>query len=364
MFHRSSVTNDSSPSSALLRGLRRPGDEPQLTQAIAAVAAADPRFAAGFLRLVVRETGSGVDVPAEVHVSAEEVVPDGRVDLRFRAEGIDVIVELKIHAGYGPHWLDRYLAALTDVKHAFVVAVTRDDPTYGEPPANGAWLGATRWKRLLPGLRELRPADPDLLRQWLLFLDVLETEGSMGFTQADPELFAAYGQTRRAIIHIEDLLRSIQVPLLNALRDALGGEEAAGLYWKSGRRFGRTRWARISIPFRVPADGPWRVRAGFISWNPPAAFFVQAGPDQRWDRRRFSPAARLAVDAAVASGFDPLWMADYLPVDDQLVTSERLEERLVEWAHGRFAALRETGLLALPITELGDVTDPGAEAEF
>jgi hypothetical protein len=343
--------------------LRRQGDEPQLTQAIAAVAGADPGFAARFLQLVLRETGATLAVPTDVSVSAEEVVPDGRVDLRFRADGLDVIVELKIHAGYGPRWLDRYLAALTDVKHAYVVAVTRDDPTYGEPSANGAWLGATRWKRLLPGLRELMPADPDLGRQWLLFLDVLETEGSMGFTQPDPELFAAYSQTRRAIIHMEDLLRSIQVPLLNALRNALGGEDAAGLYWKSGRRFGRTRWARISIPFRVPADGPWRVRAGFISWNPPAAFFVQAGPDQRWDRRRFSPPARRAVDAAVASGFDPQWMADYLRLDDELVASDRLDEELVEWAHGRFVALREAGLLALPIMELGDVTDPAAQEE-
>ena len=129
----SGVRHESSPSAALLRGLRRPGDEPQLTQAIAAVAGADYPFAAGFLRLVLRETGVTVDVPADVTVSAEEVVPDGRVDLRFRAQGLDVIVELKIHAGYGPKWLDRYLAALTDVEHAFVVAVTRDDPTYGEP---------------------------------------------------------------------------------------------------------------------------------------------------------------------------------------------------------------------------------------
>jgi hypothetical protein len=59
--------------------------------------------------------------PADLEVSAEEVVAAGRLDLRFGslADGWDMIVEIKIHAGYGPGQLDRYLEALSDRKHAY-----------------------------------------------------------------------------------------------------------------------------------------------------------------------------------------------------------------------------------------------------
>lgn len=322
----------------------------------------------GFLSLVLNAAPRPIRVlPSErVAVSAEEVIQGGRVDLRFRGHVHDVIVELKIHAGYGPGQLERYLTALTDAEHAYVVAVTRDVPAYGEPKpdTDERWRGSVRWKEILADLRQLTPADDQLAIQWRLLLDVLELEGSMGFTQPDQELFAAYGQARRAIMHIEDLLRSIQTPLLQALQDAVGiGEPGAAFYWKSARRFGRTRWARISVPFRVPADGPWRVRVGFISWNPPASFFIQAAPDQRWDRRRFSPEARMAVDAAIERGFDPTWMAAYLPLDEALLTSSRLEERIVVWARERFGDLVESGLLGIPVDALGGVADPDVEAE-
>lgn len=357
-----------SAAAALLSGLRRSGDEAQLTRAIAAVCEADAHFASQFLSLVLERTPRPPrERPeANVTVAVEEVIPNGRVDLRFRGRQWDVIIELKIHAGYGPGQLERYLGALTDAPHAYLAAITRDVPTYGEREAEGdvRWRGSVRWKSLRPSLRDLSPADADLASQWRLFLDVLETEGTMGFIRPDPELFAAYGEARRAILHIEELLRSIQTPLLQALRDARGGDEgAASFYWKSGRRLGRTRLARISVPFRVPADGPWRVRAGFISWNPPASFFVQAGPDQRWDRRRFSPEARRAVDAAVARGFDPTWMAAYRPLDEAFLAEDRLEERLVAWAHERFVDLVETGLVELPLSELGDAAPPADDTD-
>jgi hypothetical protein len=105
----------------------------------------------------------------------------------------------------------------------------------------------------------------------------------------------------------------------------------------------------------------WRVRAGVITWNPPAAFFVQPAPDQRWDRRHFSTDARAAVDELVRGQFEPEWMAAYLPFDDQLVTSPQLEERVLEWAHDRFGDLAGSGLFSLPIEALGDATVPDAE---
>ncbi len=114
----------------------------------------------------------------------------------------------------------------------------------------------------------------------------------MGFTRPDPELFAAYSRTRRALLHMEEFLRAVEMPLLQALREARGaGEDKAALYWGRGRKLARTRIGGMSIPFRVPADSrSVRVRAGVMSWNPPvASFFVRCSPDQRWDRRLLLP---------------------------------------------------------------------------
>lgn len=355
---------------ALLRGLRRPGFEPQLTQALASVFAADPALGADFVRHVLtglEERELAKSTPQRLDCAAEEIVSEGRLDLRFRGQDWDLILELKIHAGYGAGWFDRYVGALTDARHGYVVAITRDVPQYGEPPAGShpKWLGSIRWKSLLDGMRALEPADSDLRAQWPLFLDVLEQEGSMGFTRPDPALFDAYAQTKLALDHMEEFVLALQTPLLQALRDALGGDEsAASLYWKSGRRLGRTRTGRISIPFRVPAaERSWRVRAGVISWTPPASFFVQPGPDQRWDRRAFSPEARAAVDALIGGGrFEGKWMAAFLPFDENLISSTEFEERIVGWAHERFAELVGSGLLSLPIEALGDAGAPDGES--
>ena len=353
---------------ALIRGLRRPGYEPQLTTALASIFAADQKLAADFRLLLVTlgKDDLADELPPTLDCVAEEVVPAGRLDLRLRSgPSWDLILELKIHAGYGGDWFERYVREVDGVKHGYVAAVTRDVPQWGEPPAgvHPKWLGSTRWRALLAGMRRLEPSDPLLRMQWPLFLDVLEEEGSMGFTQPDPALFDAYGRTKLALDHMEEFVRAIQTPLLQALRQALGGDEdAAGLYWKSGRRLGRTRWGRISIPFRAPAsERPWRVRAGVISWQPPASFFVQLAPDQRWDRRVFSPEVRTAVDELTRREFEPKWMAAYLPFDDSLVSSTKLEERVVEWAHHRFADLVNSGVLSVRIDALGNATAPDGE---
>ena len=355
-----------SPAHALLGGLRRAGDEPQLTQAMASICREDHRFAAAFLSLLLEQRGRNVEAPPGLAVSAEEVSGDGRFDLRFRGDEWDVIVELKIHAGYGPGQLERYLKRLSEFEHAYLVAITRDHPLYGEPDTSvhPRWLGSTRWRDLLPELHSLPVADPDLGRQWSLFLDVLEQEGSMGFTRPDPRLFDAFAQARLATKHMEEFLRVLGTPLLQALVDARGGHtDAASLYWPRGGRFSRSRWGKLDIPFRVPAGGPWRVRAGIIGWSPPSAFYVQPGPNQRWDTRLFGPEAQAAVAELVAGEFEPKWMRAYLELDDALVLSPKLEETVLKWAHDRFADIERSGLFALPIESLGDMVPPDEEQE-
>jgi hypothetical protein len=216
---------------------------------------------------------------------------------------------------------------------------------------------------MLVGLRALEPEPALLAAQWQLFLDLLETEGSMGFTRADPKLFDAFAHARLAILHLEELLRVVEVPLLQALRHARGGDEAAAArYWRGGR-ISRTGRGRIAVPFRVPASGPWRLRVGFLSWRPPGSFFVQPAPDQRWDRRSFSPAAGMTVDHLVRCGFDSQWMAAHLPLDEELVAARNIDDRIVDWAHARFVDLVESGIFALPVEALGDVTAPDAATD-
>ena len=345
---------------ALLRALRRPRHEPQLTQALAALCCVDRVFAARFLELVLKDLGKDARVPEAIEVVAEEPVPGSRFDLRFRAPGWDVIVELKIDADYGPEWLNRYLGWLRNEEHSYVVAITRNVP-YGEEEPDPArrWLGATRWRQLLPGLRSL-PVQNDLLRQqWQLFLNVLEEEGSLGFIQPQPELFDVFARARVATDHVAEFLRSIEQPLVGALRMAVGeGEAGADLLWPRGGTFARDRWGRIAIPFRVRGSTDPRVYAGVYGWEPPTSFFVQPAPNRRWDRGVRSE-VRHAVETLVAASFDQKWMRAYRSLDGKDVPWATLEQDIVQWAHDRFAEIEHSGLFALPLESLATPTSDG-----
>jgi hypothetical protein len=159
-----------SPKHALIRGLRLRAHEAQLTQAVAAVAASDPRFASAFVGLVLdvaradsrhsaNVTAMGIP-PPQLDCRAEESVYDehdlglGRVDLRFDGgEDFTLLVENKLFSGFGHEQLNRYQAALEflpeERRRSGLVAITRDVPTHGELDAGAErWLGAVRWARL------------------------------------------------------------------------------------------------------------------------------------------------------------------------------------------------------------------------
>ena len=184
---------------ALIAGLRHGRSETELTRALASVFTAEPMLGASFLRLVLSHApqAGGIDLsslPAALECRAEQALDEGRADLSFTdaAGRWHAIVEIKIYAGYGHDQVGRYLRSLRSAEHGVVVAVTRDVPTYGESVVDTRWAGSVQWSTLLPGLRRLRPIDPDLAAQWPLFLDVLEAEGDMGFTKANTELFQAW----------------------------------------------------------------------------------------------------------------------------------------------------------------------------
>lgn len=344
------MTEVAQPAAALIRGLRRPGYEPQLTQALASVFRADPAMGSQFVGLLLGtrdQRDLAAQIPGELACSAEEVVEDGRVDLRFRSDDWDLIVELKIHAGYGRDWLNRYLDALEPVPHAYVLAITRDVPV-AEPPPRDRWLGAVRWRHLLSGLRVLTARDASLGSQWVLFLDVLEMEGSMGFTRPRPELFDAFATSGSVMRHMTDFLHAIEHPLLDALIDSLGGGVGAARPYLKHGTYSWSRGGRVDIPYLVPADGPARLRAGLIGSVPPTAFFVQPHRGQQWLTRRgsLSPEAQMAVTRLRQGSFDQGDFRAKLPLHSELLARPDFEEYVVGWARERFDEIVASGLLA------------------
>ena len=85
---------------AIIRGLRRTRNEPQMTQALAGLFTSEPAVAAAFVRLLLEHLGAdAAGLPPELACTAEEGFSEGRVDLRFRGGEWNVIAELKIAAG-------------------------------------------------------------------------------------------------------------------------------------------------------------------------------------------------------------------------------------------------------------------------
>ena len=268
------------PEHALIRALRDTRSETELTRALAAVLGAEPEMASEFVRLVVGKAphGDRVDLgslPARLRCSAEDKVDEGRADLTFADEEHrwHVIVELKIYAGYGHDQIGRYLRSARRSADRFVLAaITRDVPTYGDYEADDdRWAGSTQWAKLLPGLRALRPQSPMLAEQWPLFLDVLEKEGSMGFTRPDTDLFRAWTKYVPAREHMIDFVDTLRLPLLEVLRDALTGTQPGARradladFASRGKTTPRVvvpRLGKVSVGFRVPASGPERLQVG------------------------------------------------------------------------------------------------------
>jgi PD-(D/E)XK nuclease superfamily len=352
---------------AIIRGLRRPRYEPQLTLALAALFAAEPKIASEFVRLLLDrlpvdrpDLPTRVDsseVPPELSCSPEESFSEGRLDLRFRGGEWDVIVELKIGAGYGAEQLNRYLKAFskTERKHAYLVAITRDVSRYGEPESHKRWLGSLQWRHLLHELRGLKIESVALKSQWATLLDVFEEEGSMGFTEPKPELFEVYGHMRTAAAHTDRFLEVLRHPLLDALRSARGGgKDKADLAGDPKRKpvIMRSRNGAAEIPFVVPAGGRIRVRAGLFAYDPPTRFAIAPHGAERLTAS-LDPREVRVRDALIDAGFrerkgQQRDLRALLDLDEEILRSDQLEERIVDWARCKFMAMEEAGFFALP----------------
>jgi hypothetical protein len=285
---------------ALLWGLRRPADEAQLTQVIAAIASVDRRFGARFVEVPLDGAEDGMHaanvrsfraggIPAELECRAEQSLgEDGRIDLRFDGPELTLLVENKLYSGYGHEQVRRYLRAvrrLPSGTRSALIAVTRAVPTCGEPALDedDRWLGSVRWAQLLPQLHKLPIADRQLAAQWRLFFDVLDEQGDLGMTRADAELIRAWARYLEGRNHLEDLLDQIW----EAERRVKTGDDALAAAdreltshgFSAGRR--HDRWVRThepeeyleadDVPTRlielIATDVPLIVRSGILGHN-------------------------------------------------------------------------------------------------
>ncbi|RKQ90930.1 PD-(D/E)XK nuclease superfamily protein [Solirubrobacter pauli] len=232
---------------ALVVGLRRPGDEVQLTNVIAAIGAADARFATGFARAVLDQVADDCaytaaaqerlkPIPDALEVDRERRLSDedgnrlGRIDLIFEEPGeqsqFTLLVENKLYAGYGPEQLARYHRALREVRkrggRGGLVAVTRDVPARGElEPTEEEWLGSIRWARLLPRLRGLSPQDAGVAGQWQRLLEVLDEQGDLGMTTIDADAVRGWAKYSDGRVALRWLLEQVHGETLATLRTEL-----------------------------------------------------------------------------------------------------------------------------------------------
>jgi len=349
---------------ALIAGLRHGRSETELTRALASVFAAEPPLGASFLKLVLEHAprSGSVDLsglPAEeLECRAEQLLDEGRADLSFTdaAGRWHVIVEIKVYAGYGPDQVDRYLRSLPPVKHGVVVAVTRDVPTYGESTTDKRWAGSVQWSTLLPGLRQLRPVDPDLAAQWPLFLDVLEAGGDMGFTKANDELFRAWANYPIARQHLMEFMDTMRRALLDELRIALVGPDGPGQAAAEFATRGKSeravvpRLGKVLVGFRVPADGPERLWVGVWGWGE-LYFFVDVSYPVATEggAERRSKAVESLVDGGFTNVRDRSLTRE-TELTAELLAENELQVKMLDFARESFAMIKQSGVFELRAT--------------
>jgi hypothetical protein len=333
-----------------------------LTQAVASVLAAEPKMAADFVQLVFAAAPNPVDMtdlPTRLECRAEQVVAEGRADLSFvdEARHWHVLVEIKIYAGYGEDQVGRYIRSLNDAPRAALVAITRDVPTKDDSAhRDNVWAGSVQWSRLLPGLRALLPEDPDLRRQWPLFLDVLEEEGSMGFTRADAELFRAWAQFPRAQPHLVDFVDSLRRALLEVINHELAARAAGDSSLpadaqevRSGRagRVVTPRHGKIAVGYQIPAalQGE-RLRVGLWGWYDPRVLVEIPWPSDHQGIVHRADVIAMLREAGFESWRDKQ-LTRYLPLTDDLLTCANLTDRVIEFVAESVRVLASSGVFAL-----------------
>lgn len=375
------VAEQKETGTALIRALRRSGDEAQFTQAIAALASTDSGFARGFveacLDLAERGPAGGAvtalraeGLPEKFECRAEHSLYDrdqarGRVDLRFDGGDLTLLVENKLHSGYGNEQLSQYLQALNALPRgdtrSGLIAITRDVPTQGEEAVTGhpRWLGSIRWAHLLTRLRRLSIEDKQLRNEWHELLTVMEEDGDLGTTRANIELTHAWVDYLRGRDHLVHLLGQIWSPVLDFTqrevklrhRVALTREQVAQPLTKTKRQHVvKSTQAYVYFEFTVPASkkNESTLHVGFERGpNGDLLFTVWVYPLDGLQRLDDGDRQlRRAVKDLEQSGFKQFngWWARYFS-QDEFLEHEDVPARLVELAQEAIGEICESRVL-------------------
>lgn len=308
---------------AILRVLRKPRDEAQFTQILAAVAASNDEIAGCIARMLVAAAPHAAQrealgyVPSNLRCRPEATLTalsgdrHGRVDLRFdnEAHGFTLFAELKLHSAYGPDQVQRYSNALADLpadRRSALVAVTRNVPGVGEPTVDQPqWLGSLRWTDIYDELAALDIKDRDLRSQWRLLLAIIDEQGDFGVKQLDRQdivAWAAYVKTREKLeFLIADLapkaLEQLQMLLMG--REAWAGsprEQTADLYRRGkDKKVPYPTQKTVQARILIPAGSGERLRIQFLGGLDRPYFTVEA--------RRYGMSALMADEAPGAAKF-------------------------------------------------------------
>jgi hypothetical protein len=358
-----------------LSALRIPQHETQLTQVLAATFSAEPEMATGFVAaaLDLAPHGHSLRLPEMMSCVAEQRIDGGRADLVFSGDvdghEVRVVVELKINATYNGTQLAAYVASCRPLgSRAAVVAITRDLPVHDPPyEPGGPWRGSVRWGRLAHALQALQPRSRYLAEQWPILLDLLEGEGTLGFTTPKPDMFEIWARSHTATQHVHSLFDAVEGPFLEDLRTLLTTSSLDSLRTSSpSYRLRRGRplrdWNRhTAIGRRVDVLGPGYPEMAIELFGPssPPTFLIHVGPrpiDQPDEMR-----ASLERGGFVPAWWDMNWWNLSLPATPELVERADLLEHLREtwWLPALHTIVHSQILASLaiptPPVETGDL---------
>ncbi len=344
---------------AIVRALRRPGDEARWTQVIAAVAGVDRRFAAEFAKVLIdaapRTTVAATvgEVPRELSCRAEQVLVDargkdlGRADLLFEDDRVEfcLMVELKLESGYGDRQLLRYTKALRNhgAARKALLAVTKVQPLVGEDDLadEPTWLGSVRWHRVFERLYALEPVDARTTAGWRAALDVLREQGDFGVMDLDADAIYGWAKYERAEQQLRYFLTELVHPIHEALCRALGaGELNDALARPLMRGQSATQpivpWRnRVHIKYAVPGTQPEeRFRVQFHGRDGSPYFTVEARYEHPKERLEH-PDVLAATEKLRVQGFEHgndgwgWYWANLIGADQWLQGAETLDRLLL-----------------------------------
>jgi hypothetical protein len=386
------VAESESPTKRVLRALRRPRDEAQLTQLIAAFAGTDPRFAAELARILIarapqREAVEALgsipdhlDCGAESHLFDVVGAGQGFVDLRFADEPEDftLLVELKLHSEYGAQQLERYLAGLRALPagHSALLAVTRNLPRYGEDEVrrDPRWLGSVRWAHVFDALRALEHRDPVLRPLWGELLNLIREQGDFGLMDFDPKAVEAWARWREGREILIRLLEEIYEPALETIRAELArvrgvelSDDLATPILHKGKRLVWPWGESLNLQFAIPAGNGERLRVQFVGGHGEPFFTAEARHEDDHILSAGQPALLETTRKLKALGFatghswGSYWARPHGP-QEWLYEGSRISEAILELVKRDVRDLAESGIFeALPAAAPGAPNAPPEE---